>query len=147
MDPGDRDLLVTGPHATCDVGDHLLKGSAAGAAAGARNDAVAALFIAAGLHTKREGCSPCCTGGERAATRAIAVTEPLGRRQLTFLDERGDESLLVIVAQHPKYVRQRCDFFRTSCGVAAGNHDARVRIVAHDAPNGLARALVGRRGY
>jgi hypothetical protein len=44
-------------------------------------------------------------------------------------------------------VRKRPDFIRPARGIAAGDDDAGVRVVARDATDRLTRALVGGRGH
>jgi len=59
----------------------------------------------------------------------------------------GSEIVLVGIAYDQVYSRQGCDFFWGSLGVAAGDDDAYVRVLAAHAADGGARILVGAIGH
>ena len=112
---------------------------AAAGAARRRDDAVAASLLASGLHAQRERRAAGDARLDRRAAGAVAVPEPLGGRL--------DEPVLLVIPDHADDVRQRGDLVRPPRGVTAGHHDFGRRVVASDAPDRLARALIGARGH
>ena len=63
------------------------------------------------------------------------------------MSEELDQPRLVVVVDDARDVGQRAHFVRPARRVAAGDDDARGRIVAGDAADGLARALIGGRRH
>ena len=55
-------------------------------------------------------------------------------------------SNLMRVPYHPVHTRQYGELFRRALRVAASDQDARLRILAMDAMDGLAHVFVGERG-
>ena len=87
MHAGQRDLAVTRGRRAFDGGADLRQRLRAPGAARARNDAVAAALVAAGLHAQRQRGAARHAGFERRAAGSLARAKPVRRRQATGLGE------------------------------------------------------------
>ena len=110
-----------------------------------RNDAVAAVFFASGLHAQREGRPTGDAGLERRAARAIAVPESRRRRYRQRAPSTREQIVLAMVRNEMRDVRQVAQIVRAPRRVAAGHDDLHVRVAARDASDGLTCPLIGAR--
>jgi hypothetical protein len=147
MDAGYRNLLVARTDRDTDVVKHAAKRPASSRPTGLRNDAVTASFVAAGLDAQRQ-CGPAGDAWfECAPARSISGPEPVCGRERDVIGDNCRERLLAIVGNDAHDVGQRPDFIGAPCRVATSHDHAGSRIVTRNAPDRLARSLVGRGGH
>ena len=140
-------LLEPGRGHLVELGRHARERHAAPRAARRRDDAVGARLVAARLHAQRVAGAAGRPRPDHLAARAVAAAEPLGRRALERQPQAVGQLLLVAVVDDLRDARQRRDLGRRPTGIAAGGDNARRGVRAGDAPDGLPRALVGRRRH
>jgi hypothetical protein len=137
---GQRDFPEACRGNALDLGHDRGGGQASSGAPRGWDDAVGTALLAAGLHPQREGRAAGDAGRNVEAAGTVAVPKPRGRRQ-----EIGYERVFLRIRNDVRNIRKGCDLVRPPGGIAAGDDDTRAGVVAGDAPDGLARALVGRR--
>ena len=116
------------------------------------DDAVRARLRASGLHAQRERRAPCRAWLDRRSAAAVAFAEALGCREVDRFRRRRkaatpkdwEQPRFVVVGNHADDIGKLAHIVGAPRRVTPGDHDARARIGSGDAPNRLARALIGR---
>ena len=121
---GDGDLLVTGGHSATDVLQHVVKGLRPASAPRCRDDAVAAAFVASGLHAQRERRSTCHSRRERRrrTARHRRRSAPRSTGLVSARARRPASSLRVFGTTCATFGRLASSSGRPAC-VAAGHDD------------------------
>src|SRR5262245_57830715 len=104
MDARDRDLLVPGCHRALDGQANVAERLRAPAPACRRNDAVAALLVAAGLHAQRERGAARDARFEHVAAGTIAAVKPFGCRRGPLASDLLHEFVLARVWDHARHL-------------------------------------------
>src|SRR5262245_42417331 len=81
MHARNRNLAIAGISYASELAQHLTQRPAATGAAGRRDDAVRARFVAAGLNAERESRAACEPRRDLGAAGAFTAAKPLCRRQ------------------------------------------------------------------
>ena len=139
MNARERDFLEPGASNAFDLIDHRRDWHAPAWAPRRRNDAVAAALLTPCLDPESERSPATGSRRDRRTTRTIARPESFGRR----FPHLVDEAILLRIGHDPEHVRQMGDGGGLARRVAAGDDDTRGGIVARDATDRLARALIG----
>ena len=127
---------------------HALRRRAAAAAAHIRNDAERAPVIAAILDLE-VGARAVARGVLDRRRQKIGLRENIADLDLPVIIRGGNEfrnARLVRIPHHQAHAFERGQFLRRTLRVAAGDQDARARLLAMDAPDHLPHFVIRGRG-
>src|SRR5687768_5083334 len=130
MHAGQRDFLVSGGGRPADVLNDLVWRLRSAAAACRRDDAVAALLVAAGLDSQGERRTTRDARYQRASTGAVPSGESVPVEDIA--GDGVEEFVLAAVRHDVRDVRQQRDVLRRPSRITAGHDHACRRIAAYD---------------
>ena len=137
IDAGEHDLAIAARDQPPRLRDHFVHRQRARIAAPERDDAEGAAMVAAVLHLQ-EGAGVAFDAVDRVrGVRVTAMMSPTAMRSLSSAHDARIE--LLLVADHAIDLGHRRKRLRFGLRGAAGDDDARVRALAPDAADGLAR--------
>jgi hypothetical protein len=130
--------------------DHGIRPRAAAAAAHVGNNAERAAIVASVLNLEiRPGAVTQGIFNRRG--KKVALFEDVADADLAMIvlaiDDQIGNRILVRVPDHEAHAGQSGDFLGRTLGVAAGDHDTRLGLCTMNAPDGLAKFVVGGRRY